>query len=138
MPTSGGSAPLTWFTRARTSCRAYVMSVPGAKVIAISLAPRIECDRTRVTPRHDAHRFLERAGDVEDHLARAERGALGDDGDAGEHQLGIDRRRQAQGGPHAGGAEQPDEEIDEPALPAQHVEQAHRATRTIFALSWMP
>ena len=26
------------------------MSVPGANVIAISLAPRIECDRTRVTP----------------------------------------------------------------------------------------
>ena len=26
------------------------MSVLGANVIAISLAPRIECDRTRVTP----------------------------------------------------------------------------------------
>ncbi len=26
------------------------MSVPGVKLIAISLAPRIECDRTRVTP----------------------------------------------------------------------------------------
>ncbi len=26
------------------------MSVPGAKLMATSLAPRIECDRTRVTP----------------------------------------------------------------------------------------
>ena len=50
MSSPGGNAPPTWPTRARTSCKAYAMSVPGAKVIEISVAPRMVCDRTRVTP----------------------------------------------------------------------------------------
>ena len=47
---SGGSDAWTCPTRARTSWSAYAMSVRGAKVMAISLAPRMECDWTRVTP----------------------------------------------------------------------------------------
>src|SRR3989440_209906 len=50
MSRSGGSAPCTWLTRARTSWSAYAMSVAGEKLIDNSLAPRIECDCTRVTP----------------------------------------------------------------------------------------
>ncbi len=98
-------------------------------------------DRVRPDPRHarhNAHRFFERTGDAEYHLARSERRALGDDGNAGEHQLWIDGGRQSERGPRTGGAEQADQQIDEPALPAQHVEQIHRGARRICAPSATP
>ena len=89
-------------------------------------------------PRHDAHGLFERPGDAEDHLARTQRGALGQDRNPGKHQLGIDRRREPQRGPHAGAAQQTHQEIDEPSLPAENVEQGHRAVRTIFVPSSIP
>src|SRR6185369_241733 len=69
--------------------------------------------------RHDRDRLLDRLRDGEDDLTRAERRALRDDRDARELELGIDGRRQPQRGPDAAGAQQRDDEVDEPPL-ARH------------------
>ena len=46
-----GSCAPTSAIRARTSFSAWIMSVPGAKSIDSSEAPRTDFDRTRITPR---------------------------------------------------------------------------------------
>jgi hypothetical protein len=46
----GGSVEVTWFTRACACWSANAMSVFGANVAEISLAPRMDLDCTRVTP----------------------------------------------------------------------------------------
>ena len=89
-------------------------------------------------PRHDAHRLLEGTRDAKDYLSGAERRALGDDRDAREVQLGVDRGGEPQRHPHARGAEQRNEEIHEPLLPAQDVEELHRRAPPIRALSCTP
>ena len=45
-----GRSTRAWLTRCCVCCSAYAMSVLGANVIEISLAPRIDRECTRVTP----------------------------------------------------------------------------------------
>ncbi len=46
----GGSCAPTSAMRARTSLSAWIMSVPGAKSMDSSAAPRTDLERTRTTP----------------------------------------------------------------------------------------
>ncbi len=50
MSSPAGRSPRASLIRACTSCSAYSMSVRGANVTVISLAPRIERECTRDTP----------------------------------------------------------------------------------------
>jgi hypothetical protein len=58
-------------------------------------------------------------------LASAERGAFGDDGDAGKIQFGIDAGRHVQRGDDPRNAEQKDGEIDESTLHHEGIEAHH-------------
>ena len=51
MVVPGGNCDPTSAMRARTSLSAWIMSVPGAKSIDSSAAPRTDFERTRITPR---------------------------------------------------------------------------------------
>src|SRR2546422_1015179 len=74
------------------------------------------------------------------HLPRAQL-CTRDDRHACKVELGVDGRGENRGGPHARGAEQRHEQIDEAALAAQRVEQRHRgpgAARRILVPSATP
>src|SRR5206468_266314 len=87
---------------------------------------------------HHTHRLLQRSGDTEHHLPGAEGRALSNDFDPGELELGVNGRGQLPRGPHTGKREECHGEVDEAALPAQDVEQRHRAVRAIRAPSATP
>jgi len=80
--------------------------------------------------RDDRDRFLDRLRDRERHLSRAERRPLRHDRDARELELGIDRRRQPQRGPESAGAQQCDDEVDEPSLARHRTRERPRCSRT--------
>ena len=50
MFTPAGRSGTIWSMRARTSCKAFTISVVGEKSTLISVPPRMERDLTRVTP----------------------------------------------------------------------------------------
>ena len=90
MVVPGGSWAPTSAIRARTSFSAWIMSVPGAKSIDSSAAPRTDFERTRIDAQDDAHRLLDRPGDGDlDVLDRQPR-RLRDDDDPREGDLGVD------------------------------------------------
>ena len=86
----GGSWAPTSAIRARTSFSAWIMSVPGAKSIDSSAAPRTDFDRTRTTPSTMLDRLLDRPGDGDLDVLDRQAGRLGDHHDPREGHLGID------------------------------------------------
>src|SRR5205814_9240259 len=75
---------------------------------------------------------------AEDASPSSEGRAARDKGDAGEAQLGIDRRWQAQRGPDASRAENRDDQINETSLAAENIEQRHGLFVPNLALSVTP
>ena len=92
--------------RARMSLSAWIMSVPGAKSIDSSAAPRTDFERTRITPRTMLDRLFDRPRDGDFDVLDREARRLGDDDDPREGHLGIDAAGHAQHGDHAEGGQQ--------------------------------
>ena len=132
----GGSWAPTSAMRARMSLSAWIMSVPGAKSIDSSAAPRTDFDRTRTTPSTMLDRLLDRPGhghlDVLDGQARR----LGDDHDPREGHFGIDaaghpehrRRRRRRSSRHGRQDDQPEIRLGQ----GDEVDPAARAWRSRF------
>src|SRR2546430_5096472 len=137
MLTPAGSSGTTWSTRADLLQRVEHLRRRREIHVDLGATP----DGAGSDPRDagdDADGFLDGPRQAEQLLARAERGPGRDDRHACEVELGVDGRGQSRSRPHARDAGERHEQIDEPTLPAQNIEQRHGGVRTIFVPSSMP
>ncbi len=92
------------------------MSVPGAKSIDSSAAPRTDFDRTRTTPSTMLDRLLDRPGDGDLDVLDRQARRLGDDHDPREGDFGIDAAGHAEHRDDAEGRQQARGQDDQPEV----------------------
>src|SRR4029077_707040 len=107
------------------------------------LAPTADGARTHARQtRHDAHRLFDGPGNSEEHLSSPEGGALRHDEDSREGELGVDRGRKFECRVDAARTHQRHEQVDEPALRGEQVEERFHylacATLTLSSSPYAP